>query len=106
MVYRVWHGWTTAANRQAYETLLRTTVFPGIAAKGIAGYRGIELLVRELPSGEWEFVTIMRFDSIADVRAFAGDDYEKAYIPDPARQLLSRWDDRSAHYERLESTSR
>lgn len=105
MIYRIWHGWTTSANRLAYEELLRTTVFPGIAAKNIKGYRGIELLARELPGGDWEFVTVMRFDSIDDVRAFAGDDYERAHVPDPARRLLSRWDDRSAHYERLESIS-
>jgi hypothetical protein len=46
----------------------------------------------------------MRFDSIEDVRAFAGDDYERARVPDAARRLLARWDDRSAHYELLEST--
>ncbi len=105
MIHRIWHGWTTSANRAAYQDLLRSTVFPGIAAKNIKGYRGIELLSRELPGGEWEFVTVMRFDSIDDVRAFAGDDYERAHVPDPARRLLSRWDDRSAHYERLESIS-
>jgi antibiotic biosynthesis monooxygenase (ABM) superfamily enzyme len=103
MIYRIWHGWTTAQNGPAYAELLRSTVFPGIAAKGIRGYRGIELITRELPGGEREFVTIMRFDSIDDVRAFAGDDYERAYVPEVARRLLARWDDRSAHYELLES---
>jgi len=37
------------------------------------------------------------------VKAFAGEDYEVAVVPDPARAVLSRWDERSAHYEVVES---
>jgi hypothetical protein len=46
-----------------------------------------------------EFVTIMWFDSLDAVRAFAGEDYDAAVVPPKARQLLSRFDARSAHYE-------
>lgn len=100
MICRIWHGWTSAANADAYEGLLRTEIFEGIAARQIAGYRGIELLRRSLPAaGEVEFVTIMWFDSLDDVRAFAGVDYETAVVPPAARALLARFDDRSAHYE-------
>ena len=98
MIARVWHGWTTPQNADAYETLLKAEVFPGIAAKGVAGYRGIELLRR--PAGdEVEFVTIMWFDSLAAVKAFAGEDHESAYVPAKARAVLARFDDRSQHYE-------
>ena len=38
MIARIWHGWTTPANADVYETLLKTEIFPGIAAKNIAGY--------------------------------------------------------------------
>ncbi len=62
------------------------------------GYRGIELLRRELED-EVEFVTIMSFDSVAAVRAFAGEDYEAAYVPLAAREVLARCDERSRHYE-------
>ncbi len=99
MIERLWHGWTTAANADAYEHLLRTEIFPGIAAKGMPGYRGIRLLRRDLPNGEVEFVTLMTFDSLDAVRAFAGQDYEVAYVPPSARALLARCDERSAHYE-------
>jgi hypothetical protein len=45
----------------------------------------------------------MEFDSIDAVRVFAGEDYETAVVPDAARTLLSRFDERSQHYEvRLE----
>jgi hypothetical protein len=40
----------------------------------------------------------MWFDSLDAVRAFAGPDYEMAVVPPKARQLLLRFDQRSAHY--------
>lgn len=99
MVERVWHGWTTGENADRYEALLKTEIFPGIAARGVAGYRGIRLLRRLLPSGDVEFLTVMSFDGWDAVRAFAGQDHEKAYVPASARALLARFDERSAHYE-------
>ena len=102
MIQRVWRGWTTPENSQAYEKLLREQIFPGIAAKGVRGYNGIALLRRELPSGELEFMTIMSFDSLHAVRAFAGEDYQRAYVPQAARLVLSRFDEISAHYQVLE----
>jgi antibiotic biosynthesis monooxygenase (ABM) superfamily enzyme len=98
MIARVWHGWTTPANADAYEALLRTEIFGGIAARGIPGYLGIELFRRE-GSEEVEFVTLMRFASLDAVRSFAGDSYETAVVPPRARELLRRFDARSAHYE-------
>ena len=105
MIGRIWHGWTTEANADAYEKLLLTEIFPGIAAKGVAGYRGIELFRRPLGANEVEFLTIMFFDSWEAVREFAGEDYETAYVPAKARAVLSRFDDRSIHYEIREQLS-
>ena len=41
----------------------------------------------------------MTFDSLDSVREFAGEDYEAAVVPPKARQVLSRFDQRSQHYE-------
>lgn len=102
MIARIWNGWTTPGNAAAYHRLLVTEIFPGIAAKAVTGYRGIKLLRR--PDGELvEFTTVMWFDSLEAVRQFAGDDYERAHVPDKARQLLARFDGRSRHCEVLES---
>jgi heme-degrading monooxygenase HmoA len=98
MIARVWHGWTTKDNADAYESLLRETIFPGIAAKGVTGYKGIKLLRRPVSSGV-EFLTIMWFDSLDAVKHFAGEDYEVPYVPAEARALLARFDERSQHYE-------
>ena len=97
MVSRIWHGWTGHEDADAYEALLRHEIFAGIAARQIEGYRGIHLLRRELET-ETEFVTIMWFDSLAAVCAFAGEDYETAVVPPKARALLAHFDARSAHY--------
>lgn len=105
MIGRIWHGWTTGANADVYEKLLLTEIFPGIAAKGVAGYRGIQLLRRPLGPDEVEFLTIMFFDSWEAVKEFAGEDYETAYVPPKAREVLSRFDDRSQHYEIRERLS-
>lgn len=101
MISRIWHGWTTRENADAYERLLRTEIFSGIAKRSIQGYRGIHLLRRDVEDGV-EFMTIMWFDSLDAVRAFAGHDYEVAVVPPTARQLLSRFDARSAHYHVVE----
>ncbi len=97
-IKRIWHGWTTPENAAAYEDLLRAEVFPGIEAKKIPGYRGIELLRLDRDS-EVEFVTIMTFDSIQNVIDFQGPDYQRCYVPDAAREVLKRWDQTSDHYE-------
>jgi heme-degrading monooxygenase HmoA len=98
MISRVWHGWTTPANADAYEALLKREIFTGIQDRKISGYRGIHLFRRSLEA-EVEFVTVMWFDSLEAVRDFAGEDYEVAVVPPKARTLLSRFDARSQHYE-------
>lgn len=97
MISRIWHGYTTKENADTYESLLQKEIFVGIANKNIEGYRGIQLLRRELLI-ETEFITIMWFDSVDSVKKFAGDDYEKAVVPEAAQKVLHRYERRSAHY--------
>ena len=104
MILRIWHGYTTAGNGDAYEALLKREIFHGIEEKRLPGFHGIELLRRAV-GDEVEFITIMRFDSLDSVKAFTGEDYETAYVPDAARKVLKRFDARSQHYELRESRS-
>lgn len=101
-VKRIWHGWTSPENADEYQNLLHNEVFPGIEAKNISGYQSIELFRRDLDN-EVEFITIMTFNSLQNVIDFQGNDYEKCYVPDSAKKLLVRWDNRSAHYVTIES---
>jgi heme-degrading monooxygenase HmoA len=100
MIARLWHGWTEPANADAYETLLRTKVLPGIHR--VAGYEGAYVLRKQEShpqNGEVEFVVITLFSSLEAVRAFAGPDYEMAVISAEAHRLLARFDAKSAHYQ-------
>ena len=99
VIARIWHGWATPENADAYERLLRSHVLPGIHER-VEGFRGAYLL-RDDAGDEVEFVTVTLFDSLDAVREFAGDDYEVAVVPPEARRLLSRFDERSRHYETL-----
>jgi heme-degrading monooxygenase HmoA len=96
VIARIWHGWTDPRDAEAYEAFLREQMFPSIHR--VPGFLGAELLRRDL-DGEVAFVTITRFDSLDAVRAFAGDDYERAVVEPEARRLLRRFDERSEHYE-------
>ncbi len=98
MISRIWHGWTTPQNADNYEALLKREIFVGIENQHIPGFRGIQLLRREV-GAEVEFVTIMLFDSLSAVREFAGENYEVAVVPEKARAVLARFDERSQHYE-------
>jgi len=102
MIGRIWHGYTTFANADAYEHLLKEEIFINIRGRNIQGFREIQLLRRELEN-ETEFITIMWFDSLESVRIFAGEDYEAAVVLPKARALLSHFDQRSQHYEIRES---
>jgi antibiotic biosynthesis monooxygenase (ABM) superfamily enzyme len=98
MILRIWHGWTSPANADIYEALLKEEIFVGIGDRGSPGYHGIRLLRRDLGS-EVEFVTIMTFENLDAVRQFAGEDYEAAFVPPKARAVLAHFDQRSQHYE-------
>ncbi len=79
MITRIWHGWTTTANAEPYEKLLKEEVFKGIRSRKIHGFHGIRLLRRVVRD-------------------------EVAVVPPHARALLSRFDARSQHYENRPAT--
>jgi hypothetical protein len=97
MICRLWRGWTTPENADAYERVVRSEVIPGIEARNIPGFRQIDLMKRDLGE-EVEFQTLMWFDSLDSIKAFMGDDYAVSHVPAAARAVLKRFDDRAAHY--------
>lgn len=104
MIARIWHGWTSPENADIYYQILTEEVIPQIESYNMEGYRKIEVLRREHPE-ETEFITIMYFDSLELVKQFMGEDYETAHVPAAAQKVLKRWDERSQHYEVMDSFS-
>ena len=96
MIARVWHGYTTPANADVYEAMLKPELLPGLSSK--KGFRG-SYLFRRATGDEVEFITIILWDSLDDVRAIAGADYERAVVPEERRAVLKRWDETATHYE-------
>ena len=96
MIARIWHGWTKPVDAKAYEEMLRGEIFPSIAALNISGYHGAELFIRE-DGDEVEFVTLLRFNSMAAVREFAGTDERKPVIFPKAEALITRMQ-QARHY--------
>ena len=109
MIVRLWRGWVCPADADAYEERLKTLTFPSYVARGVATQpgrarrRAVErVLTRSFVPDlgeEVEFLTVLEFDDMAAVHAFGGRDWETPTVPEAARQVLLRWDERSAHYE-------
>ena len=96
MMARVWRGATTAEDGDAYAAYIEETGTTN--ARKLSGSRGT-LVLRHTDGDRTEFQTVILFDSLDDVRAFAGDDIEKAvFYPEDDRYLIER-DLRVSHYE-------
>lgn len=88
MIARVWHGATRAEDGEAYAAYVEESG-TGPARK-LPGARG-SVVLRRTEGDRTEFETIILFDSLDDVRAFAGDDLEDAvFFPEDARYLVDR----------------
>jgi len=98
MVARIWRGYTSLKDADAYETFLKREFMPSVEKKKIPGYKKFQLL-RKDETSEVAFITIMWFEDLEKIKAFAGEDYEKAVVHPTAHALLKRYDDRSLHLE-------
>ena len=103
MIARIWHGWTKPENADTYASHLVPELLPGLSEK--KGFQRSHLL-RRVVGDEVEFITIILFDSLEDVRALAGEDYERAIIPADRLPLLTRYDSKAAHYEVVSTVER
>jgi hypothetical protein len=99
VICRVWRGWTTLANAQNYDDYLQKELFPCLE-KDLRphGFRGYQLL-RLDRGGEAEFMTMLYFESLENVRAFAGESYETPVISAKAQSLLSHHAEHAEHYQ-------
>jgi hypothetical protein len=96
MITRLWRGWTTIDNADAYEQFLLAELFPSM--RDIPGFRGADVL-RRAEHEEVAFVTLTRFESVDAIRFFGGDEYETPVIEPQALALLSRYDQQVLHFD-------
>jgi len=86
VIARIWFGRTKAEDYDAYLEYLEES---GVAVlNDTAGNRGV-MVLRRLDGDEAEFGVVSLWDSLDDVKAFAGEDVDVArYFPDDERFLL------------------
>jgi heme-degrading monooxygenase HmoA len=96
MIARIWRGWAAQGRAGDYQRHYETEVTGHL--REVSGFRGAQLLRRD-EDGEVAFTSIAWFTDLDAVRAFAGDDYERAVVEEAARAALSRWDERVTHHE-------
>ena len=99
MIARIWRGVTRVADKDTYYDYLLKTGIPEY--KEIQGNRGVRVL-RRVQGDTVEFLLITLWDSWDAIKAFAGEDYEKAvYYPEDQKFLLEL-EPHVTHYELLE----
>jgi hypothetical protein len=125
MIARIWDAQTSGPHdTQRYQQVFDTEVLDHLS--GLAGFRGAYLLARDHRQdddhqdeghqghsrqvhshqdhghhGVTAIRTITLFESIAAVRLFAGDDYQRERVTPQARATLLTSDPTIAHYEVL-----
>src|SRR5215218_9407443 len=96
MIARVWKGATRADDADRYLDYLRRT---GIAEYGVVEGHVRTITMRRIDADRAEFVLLTLWRSMEAVKAFAGDDPERAvFYPGDDRFLVAR-DDRVTHFE-------
>lgn len=86
MIARMWHGVTAAERADEYLDYLNETGVPDY--RETEGNRGVYVL-RRIEGDRAHFLTVSFWGSIEEVKAFAGQDPEKArYYPEDEEFLL------------------
>jgi heme-degrading monooxygenase HmoA len=95
MIERVWSAHTTREGAARYAEHFRTTVLPELAA--VAGYRGARLLEREHDGGV-EVVVVTRWQTLEAIRAFAGEELDRAVVHAAAAALFTDYERKVRHF--------
>lgn len=88
MIARTWKGRVPAAKAVEYHEFLLRSGVPDYQAT--LGNRGV-LVERRIEGNEAHFTLTTLWDSVASIKRFAGEDYERArYYPEDDDYLLER----------------
>ena len=96
MIARIWRGWTRAADADRYHQYLLET--------GVSEYRNtpgnLEVhVLRRIEGERAEFLIVTFWESMDGVRAFAGDQPERAVFYPEDEHYLVETDLEVRHYE-------
>ena len=99
VITRIWHGTTRTRHADEYlEFLIKT----GVADyKKTPGNLSVEIL-RRIEDDICHFWTVTKWDSIENIKKFAGEDYEKAKYYEEDKQYLLEFEPNVIHCETFE----
>jgi len=85
----MWRGWVSTDRAREYVDYISRT---GLAAyRQTPGNRGAEMWIRDLGDGRSEMTTLSWWESLDDIRGFAGDNIDQAvFYPEDDDYLIDR----------------
>src|SRR5262249_3530482 len=91
MIIRLWTAHATPEGAARSQGRFVEKILPTLTP--LDGYLGASFL-RRIVGDEVELVLLTRWKSLESIRAFAGDDIERAVVAEDAATMLKRWDAR------------
>jgi heme-degrading monooxygenase HmoA len=98
MIARIWRGRTPSSQANEYLEYLKKTGLKD--SRSTNGNQGVYIL-RRLKDGEAEFLFLSLWESMAAIKQFAGNDYEKAKYYPADKDFLLEMEPTVSHYEIL-----
>jgi heme-degrading monooxygenase HmoA len=99
VIIREWRGRADPARAEAYPKHFRDNVVPEL--RHLPGFLGAHL-ARQSLDGWLEYMVLTRWLSMESIKAFAGDEIDKAVVEPGAVAALIDFDDFVRHYEVIE----
>ncbi len=96
MFARIWHGTTEAVKANDYLEYLNKTGIPDY--RNTKGNLGAYVL-RRIENSKAHFLTLSFWESLDAIKAFAGEDYERARYYGQDKEFLLEFEATVQHYE-------
>jgi heme-degrading monooxygenase HmoA len=96
MISRHWTGIARKEKADEYVLHLQNDTFKKLNT--IMGFVTAQILKREIREGV-EFLVITNWQSIDDIRQFAGNQVDTAVVPPLVQDMMIRYDEKVRHYE-------
>jgi heme-degrading monooxygenase HmoA len=96
MIERHWKGICKPEQAGRYRNHLNNETFKKLQLLG--GFKGSSVLTREVPGGI-EFLVITRWNSLSDIREFAGEEIAIAVVPVAVQEMMISYEQFAVHYD-------
>ena len=96
MIERQWRGTARPGQDDRYIDHLLLETFPSL--QRIKGFIKAAILQRETIRGT-EFQIVTCWSSVDAIKAFAGEAYEEAVVPEVVKEMMVDYDEVVVHYE-------